>query len=183
MNIVLIGMPGSGKSSFGRFIANLMNMPFIDTDEEICKKYGDISTIFSSGGEKVFREFEESEVCLASQKDNCVIATGGGVVTNKTAVRALKENGLLVYLYCDADFLLARLEKDDSRPLLLGENKREKIEELLRSRANLYLKYSDVVLNEGGILQSRNLLEEEEQIQLGALYLEFLNAFEKRVYS
>ena len=120
MNIVLIGMPGSGKSSFGRFIANLMNMPFIDTDEEICKKYGDISTIFSSGGEKVFREFEESEVCLASQKDNCVIATGGGVVTNKTAVRALKENGLLVYLYCDADFLLARLEKEDTRPLLLG---------------------------------------------------------------
>ena len=123
MRIVLIGMSGSGKSTFGRFIASLMEVPFIDTDEEICKKYGDISAIFSSAGEKTFREFEEHEALLAAQNENCVIATGGGMVLNQNAMKALKKGGLVVYLYCDADFLFERLKNDSSRPLLLGEDK------------------------------------------------------------
>ena len=183
MRIVLIGMSGSGKSTFGRFIASLMEVPFIDTDEEICKKYGDISAIFSSAGEKTFREFEEHEALLAAQNENCVIATGGGMVLNQNAMKALKKGGLVVYLYCDADFLFERLKNDSSRPLLLGEDKKQKIEEMLKVRGELYLNYSNIVLNEGGILQSRNLLDSAPEIQLGALYLEFLKAFEKRVYS
>ena len=57
------------------------------------------------------------------------------------------------------------------------------IEEMLRKRGELYLNYSNIVLNEGGILESRNILDSEPEIQLGALYLELLKAFEKRVYS
>ncbi len=184
MRIVLIGMSGSGKSTFGRFIANLMELPFIDTDEEICKKYGDISAIFSSAGEKAFRAFEEQEGLLASTYENCVVATGGGMVLNENAMKALKKGGLIVYLYCDAEFLYQRLKDDaTARPLLSGDDKKQKIEEMLKKRGELYLNYSNIVLNEGGILQSRNLLDSEPEIQLGALYLEFLKAFEKRVYS
>ena len=183
MKIVFIGMSGSGKSTFGRFVANLVNMPFIDTDEEICKKYGDISTIFQGGGEKLFREFEEREGLLACEKDECVIATGGGMVLHESVMKKLRQHALVVYLYCDCEFLYSRLEKDETRPLIAGENKKEKIENLLRSRATLYLDYAHIVLNEGGILQSRNLLDSEPELQMGALYLEFMNAFEKKVYS
>ena len=54
---------------------------------------------------------------------------------------------------------------------------------MLKERGNLYLEYAHIVLNEGGILQSRNLLDSEPEVQMGALYLEFMNAFEKKVYS
>ena len=185
MNIVLIGMSGSGKSTFGAFLSKLMNMPLIDLDSEICKKYGDISTIFESGGEKLFREFESHEVSLATTSDNCIIATGGGVVTNKENMKALKKNGLIVYLYCDVDFLFNRLKDKTDRPLLnalIEEDKKQKIEKILLSRSNDYLQYADIVLNESGILESRNLLDSEIENQLGALYIEFLNAFEKKVY-
>ena len=183
MRIIFIGMSGSGKTTFGQFVANLMEMPFIDTDAEICKKYGDISDIFASGGEKVFRAFEEKETLLAYENETCVISTGGGVVLNEELMKTIKKGSLIVYLYCDADFLEKRLANDSSRPLLSGENKKEKIENMLLKRGNLYLEYSDIVLNEGGILQSRNLLDSEIELQLGALYVEFLHAFEKRVYS
>lgn len=183
MKIVLIGMSGSGKTTFGSFIATLMNMPLIDTDVEICKKYSDISAIFNSAGEKVFREFENHEGMLASMQDNCIVATGGGMVLNEEAMRALRKNSLVVYLNCDVDFLFSRLEGKEDRPLLNGENKKEKIEEMLRKRSDLYFKYAHIVLNESGILRSRNLLEEPQEIQLGALYVEFMRAFEKRVYS
>ena len=102
---------------------------------------------------------------------------------NEKAMKEIKKGSLVVYLYCEPDFLLKRLENDNSRPLLLGDGKKEKIEEMLKKRAELYLNYSNIVLNEGGILESRNLLDSEPEIQLGALYLELLKAFEKRVYS
>ena len=185
MNIVLIGMSGSGKSTFGAFLSQLMNMPIIDLDGEICAKYGDISTIFEKGGEKLFRELEAYEVKNASMTDNCIIATGGGVVVNKDNMKALKKNGLIVYLYCDVDFLFDRLKDKNDRPLLNAqgdEDKKQKIEQIFLSRSNDYLQYADIVLNESGILESRNLLNSELEKQLGALYIEFLNAFEKKVY-
>ena len=102
---------------------------------------------------------------------------------NENAMKAIKKGSLVVYLYCEADFLLKRLESDNTRPLLLGDDKKQKIEEMLRKRGELYLNYSNIVLNEGGILEGRNILDSEPEIQLGALYLELLKAFEKRVYS
>lgn len=185
MNIVLIGMSGSGKTTFGAFLSKLMNMPLIDIDSEICKKYGDISTIFKSGGEKTFRDFEEHEVELASLAENSIIATGGGVILRKGNIKALKKNGLIVYLYCDVDFLYERLKSTTDRPLLDAKNeeeKKQKLEQIFLSRSNEYLAFADIVLNESGILKSRNLLDAELEQQLGALYIEFLNSFEKKVY-
>ena len=113
MRIVLIGMSGSGKTTFGKYIANLMEVPFIDTDEEICKKYGYISAIFESAGEKVFRDFEEHEMMLASQNENCVIALGGGAVLNENAMKAIKKGSL------DSDKFKAILEKIGTVPAWL----------------------------------------------------------------
>ncbi len=185
MNIVLIGMSGSGKSTFGSFLSKLMNMPLIDIDSEICKKYTDISTIFKTAGESTFRDFEAHEVMLASNQENSIIATGGGVVLNPNNMGALKKNGLIVYLYADVEFLFNRLKNKKDRPLLDAETddiKKQKIEQIFLSRSEKYLQYADIVLNVSGILESRNLLDEKIEKQLGALYIEFLNAFEKKVY-
>ena len=101
-------------------------------------------------------------------------------------MKNLKKNGLIVYLYADVEFLFNRLKNDPTnRPLLNAESdesKKQKIEKMFLSRSESYLKYADIVLNVSGILESRNLLEEKLEKQLGALYIEFLNAFEKKVY-
>ena len=97
MNVVFIGMPGSGKSTFGKYVANILNMPFIDTDSEICKNHGEIKDIFERGGEQLFREIELKECELIGQNQNAVIATGGGVVKNAQSMRALYKNSLSQY--------------------------------------------------------------------------------------
>lgn len=185
MNIVLIGLPASGKSTFGKYIANLLNMPFIDTDADICKKHGTIEGIFDKGGEELFRSLE-CEVCKSvGESQNAVIATGGGVVENYESMLALYKNSLIVYLQCDTALIAKRVLGDSTvRPLLSG-NEGEiiaKIDELQRRRSPLYLKYSQIVLNVSGVLESRNLLSSDIEDQLGALYIELLLALEKRVH-
>lgn len=185
MNVVFIGMPGSGKSTFGKYVANILNMPFIDTDSEICKNHGEIKDIFERGGEQLFRELELKECELIGQNQNAVIATGGGVVKNVQSMRALFKNSLIVYLQCDTSLLATRLLQDDTaRPLLAG-NESElivKLDQMQLERSHLYLKYSQIVLNVSGILESRNLLQSELSDQLGALYIELLLALEQRVH-
>ena len=98
-NIVLIGMPSSGKSTIGRALAKQTGRPFIDLDEEIVKTAGrDIPTIFREDGEKVFRDIESEVVRVISQTTGAVIATGGGAVLREENVRRLKRNGILCYL-------------------------------------------------------------------------------------
>lgn len=186
MNIVFIGMSGSGKSTFGAYCSKLLNMPLIDLDAEICKNYGgSIPMIFSVGGEQLFRELELHEALKAAAADGAVIATGGGTVTNEEGMKALKKSGLTVYLNCDAQTLCSRLCSDETeRPLLKGESTLEqKVEEMLAAREPLYLKYADVVLNQSEIIKSRNLTEEELSVQLGATYLELVLKLEKKVYA
>lgn len=186
MNIVFIGMSGSGKSTFARYCANLLNMPIIDLDDEICKKYGgNIPMIFAAGGESFFRELEKKEAAEAASFENAIIATGGGVVLSEDAMKELKKSGLVVYLNCTADALFERLEGEtDERPLLAGEcSLKDKIEKMIEERQDLYLKYADVVINESEVLKSRNLLDSPLNDQLGALYLELVLRLEKKVYA
>lgn len=186
MNIVLTGMSGSGKSTFGRYCSELLNMPIIDLDSEICKKYGgSIPAIFAAGGEKFFRELELNEALAAASLSNVIIATGGGTVLTEEAMNALKKSGLVVYLNCDADTLCKRLEcATDERPMLDNENTLEQnIEKMLNEREKLYYRYADIVLNESQVLTSRNLLDSPLADQLGALYLELVLKLEKKVYA
>lgn len=187
MNLVFIGMSGSGKSVFAKYCSELLNMPLIDTDDEITKKFGDINGLFSSGNEAFFRACEEKELLDVSEKSNFCVATGGGAVLNDAAMRALKKSGLLVYLKCNAETILKRLGGENTavRPLLNGENAGENlaqnIENMLAARADLYENYADIVICEDEVLKSRGIFEDELNVQLGALYIELVRALEKKV--
>lgn len=184
MNLVFIGLSGSGKSTFGKFVANLLNMPIIDTDEEITKKLCmPLPQIFEKYGEKFFRDLEEYETIAAANKNDIVIACGGGIVLNEHAMKALKNNGLIVYLCMNSDDILKRLDGVDDRPLLPVENRKQKIEEMMSVRNKLYLCYADIVLYPARIEESRNLIDSPLSDKLGALYIELTCALEKRVYA
>ena len=99
LNIVLTGMPGSGKTTIGRLLAKEMNREFIDTDELIVRKSGcSIPEIFASHGETYFRELETEMIREIAPCSGCVIATGGGAVLRPENVDALKMNGKLYFL-------------------------------------------------------------------------------------
>ena len=97
-NIVLIGMPGSGKSTIGKALAEKLSRFFVDTDDVITEKHGVISDIFASKGEAYFRDIESEAVKEVAKKGGIVIATGGGAVLRKENVRALKQNGVVFFL-------------------------------------------------------------------------------------
>lgn len=185
MNIVFIGMSGSGKSIFAKYCADLLNMPIIDLDSEICRKYGgSIPAIFAAGGEKLFRELELNEAIEAANASGAIIATGGGTVTQKDAMLALKKSGLVVHLNCDLQTLTDRLGgANDERPLLETASLAETLQKMLDERERLYYEYADVVLNETDVLKSRNIENAPLGDQLGALYLELVLKLEKKVYA
>ena len=97
-NIVLIGMPGSGKTTIGKALAGRMNKSFIDTDDMIVSQYGVISDIFAQKGEAYFRDIESLAVKEAAKKNGMIIATGGGAVLRRENVEALKQNGIVFFL-------------------------------------------------------------------------------------
>ena len=147
-NIVLIGMPGSGKSTIGRLIAEKTGRAFYDLDDEIVKCSGrDIPEIFRSEGEKVFRDIESRVLSerLASL-GGAVIATGGGAVLRSENVDALKLNGRLYFL----DRPLCQLLPTPDRPTA---SSKEAIEARYRERLPIYKKVADVALATDGIAE------------------------------
>ena len=117
-NIVLTGMPGSGKSTVGKILAALLNRTFIDTDEEIIRKAGkEISDIFAECGEKGFRLLEAETVSrVSSEYQGAVIATGGGAILRDGNIRALKRNGRIYFLNRPLENILPTAD----RPLSLN---------------------------------------------------------------
>ena len=98
-NIVLIGMPGCGKSIIGKRLAMLLGREWIDIDQEIVRAAGKtIPEIFSEDGEDAFRRLETKCVAAAGAKSGCVISTGGGVVTRAENKDLLRQNGTVVYI-------------------------------------------------------------------------------------
>lgn len=187
MNLVFIGMSGSGKSVFAEYCSNLLNMPLVDTDAEIERKFGNISSIFSNDGEAFFRAAEEKELLDVSQTDNRCVAVGGGAVLSEAGMRALKKSGLIVYLKCNTETLCERLKNKNStvRPLLNGESAGDdllqNIQNMFSARFELYEKYADITICEDEILKSRGIFDDELSVQLGAIYIELVRALEKKV--
>lgn len=112
-NIVLIGMPGSGKSTIGKALSEALGKEFVDTDEIIVKEHGVISDIFEKRGEKYFRDLEAVAVKSVALKNNLVIATGGGAVLRGENVDYLKSNGFVIFL----DRPLEDIIPTEDRPL------------------------------------------------------------------
>ncbi len=137
-NIVLIGMPGSGKSSVGVKIASKLNRKFIDIDDEIVKEAGvSIPDIFERDGEEGFRKLEKEITKKFSRETGVVISTGGGIILDNENYDPLKQNGYIVLI----DRSLHKLSTK-GRPLSKGGIK--KLKELKKERASKYLEFSDI---------------------------------------
>lgn len=166
-NIVIIGMPGSGKTSLGQKLSKKLNYDFIDMDDYIEESSGrKIASMFEEG-EMVFRKEEIRASKELAETSRTVISTGGGIITQEASMEALKENGLILFL----DRPLENIEKDierDSRPLLKDDKSR--LEELYEERIDLYRLYADLTVE--------NILDEDSVVDLMA---EVLNQYESRV--
>ncbi len=142
-NIVLIGFMGAGKSTIGSFLAALLEMKFVETDELIEQKLGlPVSTIFEKYGEGFFRD-RETEIIQELKSlapGTAVISTGGGVVLRPGNLTALKETGLVFFLEASAEEVFKRLKDKGDRPLLQGGSIQEKIVALMEKRKDLYNK-------------------------------------------
>ena len=145
-NIVLIGMPASGKSTAGVILAKVLGKKFIDTDLVIQEREKDLlSEIIKDKGVAGFMKIEE-EAILSVDVKNTVIATGGSAVYGEKAMEHLKENGTVVYLKVEKDELFKRLTNIKERGVVLREG--ETIEEMFDSRSVLYEKYADIIIEE-----------------------------------
>lgn len=150
--IFLCGFMGSGKSTYGKKLASLLNYSFIDTDEYICEKYQlSITELFKKYGEAEFRNIETTalhEICNSTT--NNVVALGGGTPCFNSNLEFIKLNGLLIYIKLTPTQLYNRLENTkQNRPLLARKSKTELlnyITELLNNRTTYYEK-AHIVLN------------------------------------
>ena len=156
MNVILIGMPGSGKSRIGRELSFATHLEYVDTDALIRNKYGDIDKIFQDCGEEYFRDRETEAVKKASEKDGIIISTGGGTVLREENVKVLKANGVFIYLKASEDTLIRRTASSN-RPLLKGGT--DKLKKLYKERCPIYEKYADLVLDADGDDIARKIKE------------------------
>lgn len=147
-NIFLVGPMGAGKTTIGKQLAAAKNLDFYDSDHEIEARTGvTIPHIFDVEGEEGFRHREEDIIDELSQKQNIVLATGGGAVIREINRQHLKSRGTVIYLHADIEQLLERTSRDKNRPLLQTENPRQKLEELMAAREPLYRDIADIIIN------------------------------------
>lgn len=145
MNIVLAGMPGSGKTTVAKSLADRGKRVY-DTDEEIVKRYGEINQIFSKYGEEHFRDIESLIVEEVSNLSDVVIATGGGCLLRTKNVTLFKTSGKIVFLRTLPETLIKRVEGNTERPLLRGDT-RERINKLYKERKPIYESAADLIID------------------------------------
>ena len=146
-NIVLIGMPASGKTTVGKLLAQRLHRPFMDTDDEIVAKAGkSIPDIFAQEGETVFRQIESDVIREMGAKTGAVIATGGGAVLRPENVTALKQNGIVFFL----DRAPEKLSPGTGRPLFSDP---QQAFQLYAKREPLYRAAADVTVDGNGTVE------------------------------
>ena len=136
-NIVLTGMPGSGKTTIGKIIADQTGRQFIDTDVMIAEKHGDLSEIFKNHGESGFRNLETDAIKEAAKNCGSVIATGGGAVIREENIKALNPNGKIFFI----DRPLEHIIPTEDRPL---SKDKDSLKKRFEERYETYLRTADV---------------------------------------
>lgn len=143
-NIVLIGMPGAGKSTIGVILAKSLLFDFCDTDLSIQKETGEsLCDTISKIGIDGFITLEEAVICKQAFAE-CVVATGGSAVYGEKAMARLKENGTIVYLKVSPEELQSRIKNIHTRGIAMKEG--TSISELYEERAPLYEKYAEITI-------------------------------------
>ena len=159
-NIILCGFMGSGKTTVGKELARKMNFKFIDTDELIEKEQGiTIKEIFEKHGEDYFRNLEH-EICKkVSNMRNCIISTGGGVMTYKRNCDVLKNKNKIIFLDASFNIICKRIGNNNVRPLF---EDLEKAKQLYDERKKKYLDASDYIV-------SGDMSVEETVLEIGGI--------------
>ncbi|WP_425058288.1 Shikimate kinase [Sporomusa carbonis] len=153
-NMVFIGFMGSGKSTIGRYLAEISGYNYYDVDTMIEQQAGQsVQEIFSIHGEKHFRSLEREVVERLRTVDHAVIACGGGVVLDAANVSHLKEKGKFIWLKAAPETVYERLKHQNNRPLIKDKNF-DDIKNLLKSREGLYGAVADYEVATDGKLIS-----------------------------
>src|SRR5262245_40732381 len=138
-SIVMVGMPGCGKSALGKRLAPRLDLPFVDVDEEIEKAAGKtISEIFADHGEASFREGERKVIARLLASGPQVLATGGGALMNEETRANIRRSGVSIWVKAAAALLVRRVSKRNTRPLFAGRDPEAVIKELMAARHPLY---------------------------------------------
>lgn len=162
VNLALIGFMGTGKTSVGKIVADLLHFEFLDTDEMIHQRTGrTIADIFAKDGEPAFRQMERQVVADISARKKTVISTGGGLPTNPENLALLKSHALVVCLWSSPEKIWERVGHQSHRPLLHDPDPQKKIRDLLAIREPFY-KQADVLIN----TDIRALREVAQQVAL-----------------
>jgi shikimate kinase len=153
MNIIIIGMPASGKSCMGRTLAKPLKMKYIDTDRIIENKTGrKLQEIINEDGLDAFKRIEEEILC-GVEGDNLIISTGGSAVYYERAMERFCSMGVVVYLYTSLETIVKRLGDFSKRGVVIKQG--QTFEDLYRERCALYEKYADATINCDGHAYSR----------------------------
>ena len=146
MAIVLIGVPGAGKSTVGRLLAQQLGCAFVDTDNEVEAQAGkSISEIFIQDGEPAFRTLEKAIIGQALDKTDAVIAVGGGALLDADTRSSVKQHEC-IWLQTNLNHAVDRVGMNKNRPLLLG-NVRGQLADLMSAREPLYIECATLVVD------------------------------------
>ena len=149
--IVLVGMMGVGKTTVGRKLAEMLDIPFFDADQEIEKAANmSVSDIFSELGEASFRQGERRVIRRLLKGPRHVLATGGGAFIDEKTRQLVRETAISVWLQAEIDVILKRTGKRDTRPLLRQGDPRETLSRLLAEREPYYAEADIAIVSKDG---------------------------------
>jgi len=169
-NIYITGFMGTGKSAVGRVVAQKIGKIFIDTDRAIKDRQGrSIADIFENWGENHFRQLETNLLKELAQRDDLVVATGGGTLLSRENVRLLDEGSIIICLFADPMVIHKRIKKNNMRPLLEHGDRLKTIKNLMKKRDSFYKQFdwqvdtSDLTVEEAAD-EILNILEKREHL-------------------
>lgn len=163
-NLILIGMPGSGKSTVGVVLAKNLTRPYLDSDILIqLTENRSLQDIVDDDGYMALRDIEE-RVLLGISCENHVIATGGSAAYSAKAMEHLKENGVVIFLNASLETLKSRIHNYETRGL--AKRADQSFADLFQERFELYTKYADLIIDSNNRSQEEVCDDIHEQLQL-----------------
>lgn len=168
-HIALVGLPGCGKSTIGRYLAKRWSLPFVDVDMAIEERIGcTIREFFAKEGESRFRDVEQEVLAeLLARPEKMVVATGGGAVLRAENRQQLAAYAQVVYLSASPHEIARRLQRDTQRPLLQVDNPLQRLLDLHAVRDPFYKEVADFVVAGSGLSAAQVSQRVAMQVELG----------------